>query len=177
MATEFQVIPKIFITPMRYEDVPSIAVVERQCFSTPWSENAYRTELSNQCAEYYVAWMGGNLAGYVGMWLIMDEVHITTLGVAPEYRGKKVGERLLTRVLDAARERGAQRVTLEVRKSNETARSLYNKYGFREAAIRKGYYSDNDEDAVIMWIDDMWTTQFTTMFNRNKTALENLERP
>jgi len=160
---------------MRYEDIPAIVAVERQCFVTPWSENAYHTELSNQCAEYYVAWIGGTLAGYVGMWLIMDEVHITTLGVSPEYRGQKIGERLLARVLDTSREHSAQRVTLEVRKSNESARSLYRKYGFREAAIRKGYYSDNDEDAVIMWIDDIWAAPFVQILNRNKAALENLE--
>lgn len=175
MAIEVRTIPKIFITPMRFEDIPTVMTVERECFTTPWSENAYRTELSNQCAEYYVAWMGGELVGYVGMWLIMDEVHITTLGVASGCRGQRVGERLLVRVLDASRDRGAQRVTLEVRKSNDVARGLYIKYGFREAAIRKGYYSDNSEDAIIMWVDDLWSPSFTKQFGSNRALLAAME--
>lgn len=160
---------------MRHEDIPAIMVVERECFTSPWSDNAYRTELSNQCAEYYVAWMEGELVGYIGMWLIMDEVHITTLGVTERCRGMRVGERLLARILDAAREREAQRVTLEVRKSNYVAISLYKKYGFREAAIRKGYYSDNQEDAIIMWVDDLWSQEFTDLFNAHTHALLELE--
>lgn len=160
---------------MRFEDIPVVMEVEKQCFTITWSENAYRTELANQCADYQVAWLGGRLVGYVGMWLIMDEVHITTIGVATEFRSHKVGERLLVAMLDAAREKGAQRVTLEVRKSNETAKALYRKYGFREAAIRKGYYSDNNEDAIIMWVDDVWGRDFSRLFNRNKHRLRLME--
>ncbi|MCC6485441.1 MAG: ribosomal protein S18-alanine N-acetyltransferase [Armatimonadetes bacterium] len=160
---------------MCHGDIPAVMVIERQCFTTPWSENAYRTELSNQCAEYYVAWMDGQLVGYIGMWLVMDEVHVTTLGVAEQRRGMRIGERLLVRVLDAAREREAQRVTLEVRKSNDVARSLYKKYGFREAAIRKGYYSDNQEDAIIMWVDDLWAPEFSDLFEAHRDALSQME--
>lgn len=155
--------------------MPAVMRVELQCFTVPWSENAYRTELENQCAEYYVAWSGGKLVGYVGMWVIMDEVHITTIGVARESRGQKIGERLLTRVLDASREREAQRVTLEVRKSNHVAIALYKKYGFREAAIRRGYYSDNNEDALIMWVDDLWCPEFNAVLVSNKERLQALE--
>jgi len=175
MATEIQTIPKIFITQMRFEDIPTVMKVERECFPTPWSENAYRTELTNQCAEYFVAWLSGALVGYVGMWLIMDEVHITTIGVAAENRGHKIGERLLVRLLDSSREKGAQRVTLEVRKTNDVARQLYTKYGFTEVAIRKGYYSDNNEDAIIMWLYDLWSPEFCTLFDSHKERLKALE--
>ena len=175
MAIKLRRIPKLFITSMRSEDIPAVMQVERECFATPWSEASYRTELTNQCAEYYVAWINGALVGYVGMWLIMDVVHITTIGVAEHCRGNKVGERLLVRLLDASKERGAQRVTLEVRKSNLVAQNLYEKYGFRAAAIRKNYYSDNQEDAVIMWVDDLWNESWVRAFEHNKTALEALE--
>jgi ribosomal-protein-alanine N-acetyltransferase len=175
LATEVSAIPAIFITRMRQEDVPSVMQVELQCFTAPWSENAYRTELNNPCAEYYVAWSAGRLVGYVGMWFILDEVHITTIGVAADMRGKRVGERLLVRALDASREREARRVTLEVRKSNSVAISLYKKYGFREAAVRRGYYSDNGEDALIMWVDDLWSPEFTSVFAANKARLQALE--
>jgi ribosomal-protein-alanine N-acetyltransferase len=86
-----------------------------------------------------------------------------------------VGERLLVRALDASREREARRVTLEVRKSNSVAISLYKKYGFREAAVRRGYYSDNGEDALIMWVDDLWSPEFTSVFAANKARLQALE--
>ncbi len=177
MATEVQSIPKIFITPMRLEDIPAVMAVERECFSMPWSANAYRTELSNQCADYYCAWLNGKLVGYVGMWLIIDEVHVTTIGVAKAFRGLRIGERLLVRVIDGSRERGALRVTLEVRVSNMVARSLYTKYGFREAAIRKEYYSDNREDAIIMWLDDIWDSSFCAAFDAYKSHLLDLEEP
>ncbi len=160
---------------MRFEDIPTVMSVERQCFPTPWSENAYQTELSNQCAEYFVAWAAGELVGYAGMWVIMDEVHITTLGVAADSRGRRIGERLLVRVIDASRERNAQRITLEVRKSNSVARALYAKYGFQEAAIRKAYYSDNDEDAIIMWLYDIWGSEFSNLLNAHKAQLEEME--
>ncbi len=160
---------------MRQEDVHTVMQLDRQCFSAPWSENAYRTELNNPCAEYYVAWSAGRLVGYAGIWLILDEVHITTIGVAADMRGMRVGERLLIRLLDASREREARRVTLEVRKSNSVAINLYKKYGFREAAIRKGYYSDNGEDALIMWVDDLWSPEFTSLFNANKARILAME--
>lgn len=177
MATSVRTIPKIFVTRMRFDDIPAVMALDRECFVTPWSENAYQTELSNQCAEYYVAWSGGDLVGYAGIWLILDEVHITTLGVAERCRGHKVGERLLIRLLDAAKDRGAQRVTLEVRKSNKIARALYAKYGFRDAAIRKAYYSDNGEDAVVMWVDDIWAPAYTDLLAAHEAALRLMEEP
>jgi|ADurb_Val_01_Slu_FD_contig_31_1732382_length_1108_multi_2_in_0_out_0_2 ribosomal-protein-alanine N-acetyltransferase len=177
MATGVQTIPKIFVTRMRFDDIPAVMALDRECFATPWSENAYQTELSNQCAEYYVAWSGGDLVGYAGIWFIIDEVHVTTLGVAARSRGQKIGERLLMRLLDAAKEHEAQRMTLEVRKSNRVARSLYAKYGFRDAAIRKAYYSDNNEDAVVMWVDDIWSPAYTELLSAREAALRLLEEP
>ena len=106
------------------------------------------------------------------MWLIMDEAHITTIGVAPGHRGKKIGERMLVHLLDEAIHRGARHATLEVRKSNHVAQTLYLKYGFRIAAIRRGYYTNNGEDALVMWIDDMWDPGFLKMLREFRESLE-----
>lgn len=175
MATRIRAIPRLFITQMRADDIPAVMDVERECFPAPWSENAYRAELACTHARYFVAWINGQLAGYAGMWLMLDEVHVTTLGVAGSSRGQKVGERLLVRLLDETREQGLGRITLEVRKSNSVAQNLYRKYGFQDAAIRKAYYSDNNEDAVVMWIYDVWDPTWVSLFEAHKAQLETSE--
>ncbi len=160
---------------MRRDDVPRIMEIERQCFSTPWHESAYVTELVNRSAYYVVARIGDAIVGYAGMWVIMDESHITTIGVDPEYRGRQIGEQILVGILEEAQRRGARRATLEVRESNEIAQRLYRKYGFVPAAIRRGYYSDNGENAVVMWVDDMLTPAYQRFFRDMRRRL--LEEP
>ena len=149
------IIDPVSIEPMRYADVESVAQIERRSYPSPWNPNAYYTELSNRAAAYFVARSEGHVVGYGGMWVIMDEAHITTLAVDPDYRGRKIGERLLIAMLEEAIFRGGDRASLEVRESNVVAQNLYKKYGFREAAIRKNYYSDNHENAVVMWADNI----------------------
>ena len=156
---------------MQREDVPRVMEIERQCFTTPWHESAYLTELVNRSAHYIVAKIGEQIVGYSGMWIIMDEAHITTVGVDPEYRGRKIGEQVLVAMLEEAQQRGAQRATLEVRESNDVAQNLYRKYGFVPAAIRRGYYSDNGENAVVMWVDDMFSAQYKRSFAELKDRL------
>lgn len=157
---------------MRVEDVPRVMEIEKECFPTPWRESAYLTELSNRSACYMVACAAEAVVGYIGMWVIADEAHITTLGVARNWRQRKIGEQLLVAALDEARTRGARRATLEVRRSNITAQNLYRKYGFAAAAIRRGYYTDNHEDAMVMWIDDMTTPPFAAQYNALKRELK-----
>jgi len=149
------IIDPVSVEPMRRADVPSVSAIERRCYPTPWHENAYYTELTNRSACYLVARLDGQVVGYAGMWVIMDEAHITTLAVDPPHQGKKIGERLLQAMLEEAILHGATRATLEVREHNYKAQNLYRKYGFREAAIRKNYYTDNQENAVVMWVDDL----------------------
>jgi ribosomal-protein-alanine N-acetyltransferase len=148
-------IDPVSIEPMRSADVDAVSDIERRAYPSPWQERAYRVEIGNRAARYFVARLGGKVVGYGGMWVIMDEAHITTLAVAPEQRGKKIGERLLQELMEEAYLMGASRATLEVREKNIVAQRLYRKYGFREAAIRKNYYSDNHENAVVMWVDDI----------------------
>lgn len=161
----------IEMRPMRREDVPRVMEIEQECFPTRWHESAYYTELANRSAFYIVASIDSEIVGYAGMWLIMDEAHITTLGVARDYRGRKIGEMLLVGLLDEAMRRSIRRATLEVRQSNNVAQNLYRKYGFAAAAIRRGYYTDNGENAVIMWIDNMVSTEYRRSYADLKERL------
>lgn len=139
---------------MTVEDIPHIVNIERESFTTPWSSNAFTNELTNNnFAKYMVMECNGEIAGYGGMWIIMDEAHITNIAVAGKYRGIKLGGRLLSEMQRTAAFLGAVRMTLEVRKSNLIAQNLYNKLGFRSVGVRAKYYTDNNEDALIMWAD------------------------
>jgi len=161
----------IRIERMQLGDVETVAELDKKCFPSPWSASAYANEVHNSSAFYIVARVNQRIVGYGGTWLIMDEAHITTLGVDPEYRGRKIGERILVNLLDEAIHRGARRATLEVRESNEIAQNLYKKYGFHVAAIRKGYYTNNYEDAIVMWVDDMWDAGFLKTLRMRKEEL------
>lgn len=155
---------QIEIRQMRREDVPNVMEIERECFPTPWHESAYLTEIVNRSAYYVVACIDSRIVGYAGMWVIVDEAHITTIGVTRASRGLKIGEQLLVALLDEAMNRHAHRATLEVRQGNEVAQKLYRKYGFIPAAIRRGYYTDNQENAIVMWIDNMASDPFTKQY-------------
>ena len=111
------------------------------------------------------------LAGYAGLWLVVDEAHITTIAVRPEFRSRGFGELLLASLVEVAMEVGGRWLTLEVRVSNEVAQNLYRKYGFRPAGVRPKYYSDNGEDAVIMWTDELSSPEFQARYAANKEAL------
>jgi ribosomal-protein-alanine N-acetyltransferase len=137
---------------MRLDDIDAICEIEKEAFTTPWSAGAFHNELTNnQYAHYVVMELDGYIIGYAGMWLIMDEAHITNIAVREKYRGRKLGERLLLQMQSAALFLGAERMTLEVRVSNTIAQRLYAKLGFIPAGLRKQYYTDNGEDAIIMW--------------------------
>jgi ribosomal-protein-alanine N-acetyltransferase len=141
---------------MRFDDIPSVCEIEQEAFATPWTAGAFHNELtSNQFAHYMIMDIGGVVAGYGGMWLIMDEAHITNVAVRDTYRGRKLGERLLNELMRTAVFLGAQKMTLEVRPSNVIAQRLYEKLGFSAVGVRKGYYTDNQEDALIMWAELM----------------------
>jgi ribosomal-protein-alanine N-acetyltransferase len=160
------------IRPMVATDIEGVVHIEQESFTTGWSLRAYLTELANPSAYYLVAERDGRVIGYGGVWLVMDELHVTAIAVEKAARGQKIGERLLIALLIEAIRRGARQATLEVRTSNAAAKGLYVKYGFVWAGIRKGYYSDNGEDADILWIYDLESEKWRTLFDRNRTALE-----
>ncbi|MGE5484101.1 MAG: ribosomal protein S18-alanine N-acetyltransferase [Ignavibacteriales bacterium] len=141
---------------MTLGDLDAVQEVEQQSFPTPWSRKAFWCELTqNIYAHYIVVRVGGVVAGYGGMWVILDEAHVTNIAVDPAYRGHGLGRRIMLELMERARSRGATRMTLEVRKSNEVARRLYEKLGFVAKGIRRGYYADLKEDAIIMWKNDL----------------------
>jgi ribosomal-protein-alanine N-acetyltransferase len=146
-------ITRVRIEPMTAAHLPRVREIEDKSFAVPWPRDAYRAEIEeNRVACYMVASdEQGELVGFAGMWVVLDEAHITTLAVDPKRRGQGIGSRLLLALVDRALERGARWMTLEVRKSNAVAMALYRKFGFRDVAIRKRYYSDNGEDAAVMW--------------------------
>lgn len=112
-----------------------------------------------------------SIIGFAGLWLMVDEAHVTTIATHPDYRGRGVGELMLSALIDISYEIGARVVTLEVRVSNLVAQNLYRKYGFREAGIRKRYYSDNHEDALIMWTPEIRPPDYREQFMRLKAVL------
>lgn len=139
--------------PFTANDIPSLIEIEKLSFTTPWSEETFHHELTdNALAHYTVADYGGRVIGYCGVWLIVDEAHVTNIAVHPHFRGQKIGEGLLTYVMAMAQLQGAGKMTLEVRPSNKAALNLYKKLGFIHTGIRPRYYQDNHEDAWIMWV-------------------------
>lgn len=139
------------VAPMELADVPAVLDIERRSFSTPWPPEAFHQELThNRLARYTVARQGGAVVGYAGVWLMVDEAHITTFAVHPDWRRQGVGRRLMQALLIAAREMGAVHMTLEVRVSNDGAQALYQQHGFAIAGRRERYYTDDQEDAYIM---------------------------
>jgi len=160
------------ISPMRVEDVGAVLRVEAQCFSTTWPRNAFQNELTeNKLAHYFVGRFEDAIVSYGGLWVILEDAHITTVAVDPAFQGRGYGERMLVWLLDEAIDRGASWVTLEVRESNVTAQKLYKKYGFTVVNTRRGYYSDNDENALVMWAGNLKGTIYR---NRLATLKESL---
>jgi ribosomal-protein-alanine N-acetyltransferase len=164
---------QVTIAPMRMDDLARVIEIEQASFPTPWPRDAYTHELrENRLACYLVARLMHQIVGYTGMWIILDEAHVTTIAVAPEHRRRRIGERLLVALLEEAMRRGARWVTLEVRKSNAGAQALYRKYGFKEIGVRRGYYSDNREDAIVMWTGNVYEPAFQDRYDRNRALLE-----
>lgn len=144
------------VVSMGLEHIDGVLIVENLSFKIPWSKNAFIEEVtSNKFARYLAAKIEDRIVGYAGMWKIFDEGHITNVAVHPEYRGSGIGNLLVESLINLARDEEISRMTLEVRKSNLVARGLYSKHGFQEAGVRKSYYSDNGEDAIIMWKDEI----------------------
>ncbi|MBI3910428.1 MAG: ribosomal protein S18-alanine N-acetyltransferase [Armatimonadetes bacterium] len=143
------------IRAMKQEDIPQVSAVDRLCFPVPWSPQTFAAEIRQLAGFYLVAELRGRIVGYIGSWMVLDEVHIATLGVHPDLRRRHIAARLLLALLEEATRRRVRRVTLEVRASNTAARELYQKYGFEAVGVRHGYYSDNGEDAILMWIPDL----------------------
>lgn len=144
--------PDLLFRPLKIDDLDSIIKIENLCFAEePWTLEAFKEEIVNPIAFYIVALLDGQPAAYGGMWIIVDEAHITNIAVHTKYQNMGIGSQLFDKMESTACNMGADAMTLEVRKSNLTAQNLYKRKKFTVSGVRKAYYANNKEDALIMW--------------------------
>jgi ribosomal-protein-alanine N-acetyltransferase len=146
---------------MRRRHLRGIMAIERQVYPRPWSPSLFVAEMSDPSnRSYIVARIGRDVVGYAGMICYGDEAHVTTIAVDPIHQRRKIGTRLLYELIQTAIDMGARAVSLEVRVSNWGAQKMYTRFGFRPVGVRKGYYQETGEDALVMWADDVHTADY-----------------
>lgn len=139
---------------MTRADIHSVVEIEEESFATPWTHEIFEHEMEgNAYAHYVVAVQDGEVIGHCGMWIVLDECHITNIAVRKRFRGNGIGEGLLRQAIALCKEMNVRLMTLEVRVTNHTAQNLYRKLGFQDGGIRKNYYADDHEDALVMWVE------------------------
>lgn len=138
------------IRKMTEHDIPGVMEIEQESFTLPWSKESYLGELKNNFATYLVCDYEGDVAAYGGIWVVFEEAHITNIAVGPNFRQQGIGRRLMLELENVARKKKALKILLEVRPSNDAALRLYNSLDYMPTGLRKKYYSDNGEDAIIM---------------------------
>lgn len=145
---------EIAIRRMEKADIPGVMAVEAVSFAAPWTKEIYEQELNkNNFAHYFVMLLDERIIGYVGVWIVHEDAQITNIALHPSFRGKNIGEKLFGYALAFAFEQGATHISLEVRPSNKVAQNMYRKFGLKQGGIRKKYYPDNGEDALVMWAE------------------------
>lgn len=152
---------EVVLTPMRRRHLRAVLRIEEIVHPRPWSMGLFLSELAyGPSRVWYVAKVGSTVVGYAGLMLVEEDGHITNVAVAPAWQRHHIGTRLVHALAVAARERGAKHLTLEVRVSNVAAQRLYRAFGFAPAGVRKGYYVETNEDAIIMWATDVDTPEY-----------------
>ena len=164
----------INVRRMTKSDIDSVIELEKKAYGDHhWSKESFYNEISNELAKYFCAFdKDGNLLAYAGCWQILEEAHITNIAVSPDYRRKHIGEALLKTIIDSCYKNMVKFITLEVRVSNTAAIGLYEKYGFKSLGTRIGYYQDNNEDALIMWTENIFYDKFRHIYDKNTIELE-----
>lgn len=144
----------IEIREMLAKDIQEVLAVDEQIFTSSWTEGIFKHELlDNEYAHYFVVEANGEIIGYAGLWIVEDDAQMTNIGLLQKYRGYKIGEKLFGFALQYAMNNGVKRLSLEVRVSNIPAQKMYEKFGLVPGGIRKKYYIDNNEDAIVMWVN------------------------
>ncbi|MBR3888854.1 MAG: ribosomal protein S18-alanine N-acetyltransferase [Clostridia bacterium] len=147
---------KIKIEKMTLDDIDEVLEVCKNSFPIPWSRKSFEEEMSNMLATYLVAKLDDKVVGFIGLWFVMDECHITNIAVHNEYRNKHIATELVNAMFEYCKEHETSYVLLEVRSSNVAAKELYKKFGFKEDVVRKDYYKNPDntrEDAIVMSLE------------------------
>lgn len=173
----------VVVGPMRRRHLRGVLRIEEQVYPRPWSLGLFMSELGQREGRVYLtARVGSTVVGYGGLMLVLDDGHVTTLAVDPRWHRHKLGTRVLLALARGAIDRGAKNLTLEVRASNEPAQALYRAFGFAPAGIRKGYYVETNEDALVMWANDVDTAAYKERLDAieaavpGRTISEGLER-
>ncbi|MFN2459769.1 MAG: ribosomal protein S18-alanine N-acetyltransferase [Candidatus Velthaea sp.] len=157
---------------MTTADIPDVLTIEGLSFASSWPQNAFANEIrDNKLAHYFTGRLDGRVVAYGGIWVILEDSHVTTIAVHPDMRGRKLGEEMLIHLLEEAIAQGASWITLEVRESNQGAQKLYRKYGFTVVSTRRGYYSDNNENALVMWAGNLKGPLYASRLGVLKDAL------
>ncbi len=147
---------EVHVAPMRRRHLRSVVRIEQQVYPRPWTHSLFVSELALRSSRaYLVAKVGRDVVGYAGLMMSLTDGHVTTIAVDPSWQRQGIGARLLLALSCEAIERGASAMTLEVRLSNHGAQDLYKRFGFAAAGVRKGYYADTDEDALVMWVHEV----------------------
>lgn len=164
----------IKIKPMEKSDIDAVIAIEEKAYGPHhWSKESFMGELSNELAKYFSVYSeSGDLIAYCGCWQILEEAHITNIAVDPDFRQKHIGEAMLKTIIDECYKNMAKYITLEVRVGNKPAIGLYEKYGFKSLGTRKGYYQDNNEDALIMWTENIFYDKFKLGYEKNISILK-----
>ncbi len=174
--------PKLFFEDMKEAYLDEVFKIEEVSYGEHhWSKDSFRTEIKNSVSNYVCAFLDDEtgkrvLVGYCGMWQIFEEAHITTLAIHPDYRGKKIAQALLIHMFENLYKEKIKFVTLEVRISNTAAIKLYEKFGFKSLGVRKKYYQNNNEDALIMWTNNIFSEEFKSLYNKIKEEVESASR-
>lgn len=144
----------VFIRKMEVSDLDQVLEVEHASFATPWPREIFQQELEkNNHAHYFVMIEDDKIIGYAGVWIVFEDAQITNIAILPHYRGRKLGESLFYYVMKYGIQMGMERLSLEVRVSNIIAQKMYRKFGLVPGGIRRNYYTDNNEDAIVMWVN------------------------
>jgi ribosomal-protein-alanine N-acetyltransferase len=161
----------VVIAPMRRRHLRGVLGIEERTSSTPWSLGLFLAEAKRQERTYLVARSGHRVVGFAGMLYVLSDGHVTTVAVDPDRQGGGIGTRLMLVLMRRAIERGVEAVTLEVRQSNDPALALYRRFGFAPAGVRKGYYRDPVEDAIVLWAHDVHLPEYATRLEAIEVGL------
>lgn len=170
--------PVFKILKMEHKFIDDILQIEELCYGAHhWSRDSFITELNNKISSYRCIYdtINNKCVGYMGIWKIADEAHVTNLSVHPDYQNKKFAHRLLISSIDECYENKIKYITLEVRESNYKAIGLYEKFGFKSLGKRKKYYQDNNEDALIMWSENIFDKKYKDLYNNIRNGLSDSE--
>jgi ribosomal-protein-alanine N-acetyltransferase len=157
---------------MQRRHLRGVLRIENQVYPRPWTLGLFLSELGQRDSRVYlVARVGGTVVGYGGLMVVLPDAHMTTVAVDPAWRHSGIGTRLVLALARAAIDHGVDNLTLEVRMSNGRAQALYRRFGFAPAGVRKGYYAETDEDALVMWVNDVRTPTYHARLDAIETSL------